>query len=97
MSNIFACIGRDQIDVLYERVAKRRADNQHYCEFFAAVDSITFQTEPNSDFLTDYWLTEILIDPEKTGGISRENVRFALDAENIEYHPLCKPLHLKLV
>jgi dTDP-4-amino-4,6-dideoxygalactose transaminase len=42
-------------------------------------------------------LTAILINPELTGGISREDVRLALDAENIESRPLWKPMHMQPV
>jgi dTDP-4-amino-4,6-dideoxygalactose transaminase len=97
MSNILAGIGRGQMEVLDERVAQRRANNQRYREFFAGVDGITFQTEPDADYFSNYWLTAILIDPAKTGGISREDVRLALDAENIESRPLWKPMHLQPV
>ena len=97
MSNIVAGIGRGQMEVLDKRVAQRRANNQRYREFFAGVDGITFQTEPNPDFFSNYWLTAILIDPAKTDGISREDVRLALDAENIESRPLWKPMHLQPV
>ena len=97
MSNIVAGIGRGQMEVLDERVAQRRANNQRYREFFTGVDGITFQTEPDADFFSNYWLTAILIDPAKTGGISREDVRFALDAENIESRPLWKPMHMQPV
>ena len=97
MSNILAGIGRGQMEVLDERVAQRRANNQRYREFFAGVDGITFQTEPDADYFSNYWLTAILIDPAKTDGISRENVRLALDADNIESRPLWKPMHLQPV
>jgi dTDP-4-amino-4,6-dideoxygalactose transaminase len=97
MSNIVAGIGRGQMEVLDERVAQRRANNQSYREFFAGVDGITFQTEPNTDYFSNYWLTAILIDSAKTGGISREDVRLALDAENIESRPLWKPMHMQPV
>lgn len=97
MSNIVAGIGRGQMEVLYERVAQRRGNNQRYREFFAGVDGITFQTEPDADYFSNYWLTAILIDPAKTRGISREDVRLALDAENIESRPLWKPMHLQPV
>jgi dTDP-4-amino-4,6-dideoxygalactose transaminase len=97
MSNIVAGIGRGQMEVLDERVAQRRDNNQRYREFFADVDGIIFQTEPNTDYFSNYWLTAILIDPAKTGGISREDVRLALDAENIESRPLWKPMHLQPV
>ena len=97
MSNIVAGIGRGQMEVLNERVAQRRANNQRYRDFFAGIDGVTFQTEPVADFFSNYWLTAILIDPELSGGISREDVRLALDAENIESRPLWKPMHMQPV
>ena len=97
MSNIVAGIGRGQMEVLDKRVAQRRANNQRYRDFFAGVDGVTFQTEPDADYFSNYWLTAILIDPTLTGGISREDVRLALDAENIESRPLWKPMHMQPV
>ncbi len=97
MSNIVAGIGRGQMEVLNERVAQRRANNQRYRDFFAGVAGVTFQTEPNADYFSNYWLTAILIDPVLSGGISREDVRLALDAENIESRPLWKPMHMQPV
>jgi len=97
MSNIVAGIGRGQMEVLNERVAERRANNQRYREFFAGVDGVTFQTEPDANYFSNYWLTAILIDPALSGGISREDVRLMLDAENIESRPLWKPMHMQPV
>jgi dTDP-4-amino-4,6-dideoxygalactose transaminase len=97
MSNIVAGIGRGQMEVLDERIAQRRANNQRYREFFKYIDGINFQSEPNADFYSNYWLTAILIDPAQTGGISREDVRLALDLENIESRPLWKPMHMQPV
>jgi dTDP-4-amino-4,6-dideoxygalactose transaminase len=97
MSNIVAGIGRGQMEVLDVRVAQRRANNQRYREFFKDIVGITFQTEPNADYFSNYWLTAILINPELTGGISREDVRLTLDAENIESRPLWKPMHMQPV
>lgn len=95
MSNIVAGIGRGQMKVLNERVAQRRANNKRYRNFFNSIPGISFQTEPNSDFFSNYWLTAILIDPVLTGGITRETVRLALNADNIESRPLWKPMHLQ--
>jgi dTDP-4-amino-4,6-dideoxygalactose transaminase len=97
MSNIVAGIGRGQMEVLEDRVAQRRANNQRYREFFKGVEGVQFQTEPNADFYSNYWLTAILINPELTGGISREQVRVALESENIESRPLWKPMHMQPV
>ncbi|NQV77758.1 MAG: DegT/DnrJ/EryC1/StrS family aminotransferase, partial [Lutibacter sp.] len=57
MSNIVAGIGRGQMEVIDERVAQRRANNQLYRDFFKGVNGITFQTEPNKDYFSNYWLT----------------------------------------
>lgn len=97
MSNIVAGIGRGQMEVLDQRVAQRRANNQRYRDFFSGIEGVTFQTEPDSDYFSNYWLTAILIDPGLTGGISREVVRLALYAENIESRPLWKPMHMQPV
>ncbi len=97
MSNIVAGIGRGQMEVLDERVVQRRANNQRYSDFFAGVDGVTFQTEPNADYFSNYWLTAILIEPSLTGGITREDVRLALDVDNIESRPLWKPMHMQPV
>jgi dTDP-4-amino-4,6-dideoxygalactose transaminase len=97
MSNIVAGIGRGQMEVLNERVNQRRANNQRYRDFFKNIAGVIFQSEPNTNYYSNYWLTAILIDPVLTGGISREEVRLALDAENIESRPLWKPMHLQPV
>jgi dTDP-4-amino-4,6-dideoxygalactose transaminase len=97
MSNIVAGIGRGQMEVLNERVAQRRANNFRYRELLSGVPGITFQTEPDQDYFSNYWLTAILIDPLLTGGITREDVRLALGAENIESRPLWKPMHMQTV
>jgi dTDP-4-amino-4,6-dideoxygalactose transaminase len=97
MSNIVAGIGRGQMQVLPERIEQRRKNNQYYRQHLAGIEGITFQTEPSPDFYSNYWLTSIIIDPEKTGGITREDIRLALEKENIESRPLWKPMHLQPV
>jgi dTDP-4-amino-4,6-dideoxygalactose transaminase len=42
-------------------------------------------------------LTSIIIDPTQTSGITREDLRIALDKANIESRPLWKPMHLQPV
>jgi dTDP-4-amino-4,6-dideoxygalactose transaminase len=44
----------------------------------------------------NFWLTCITIDPEQFGA-TREEVRVALAAHNIEARPIWKPLHLQPV
>jgi dTDP-4-amino-4,6-dideoxygalactose transaminase len=97
MSNVVAGIGRGQMLVLPQRVEQRRKNNQFYRYHLSDIEGITFQTEPSPDFYSNYWLTTIVIDPAKTGGITNENLRIALEGANIESRPLWKPMHLQPV
>lgn len=97
MSNVVAGIGRGQMLVLSERVKQRRANNEIYRKQFSDLKSISFQSEPTNDFFSNYWLTSILIDPVKSSGKTREDVRLALEADNIESRPLWKPMHMQPV
>jgi dTDP-4-amino-4,6-dideoxygalactose transaminase len=97
MSNVVAGIGRGQMQVLPQRVEQRRKNNQFYRQHLSGIEGIRFQTEPSSDFYSNYWLTSIIINPEKTGGLTREDLRLALEKANIESRPLWKPMHLQPV
>lgn len=97
MSNIAAGIGRGQMQVLNDRVNKRRENNAKYREFFKNIEGVQFQNEMDVDFYSNYWLTCILIDPKITNGIDREMVRKKLEEDNIESRPLWKPMHLQPV
>jgi dTDP-4-amino-4,6-dideoxygalactose transaminase len=92
MSNILAGIGRGQMQVLPERIKQRRANHDFYMEILAAVPGISFLPEPEG-FFSNRWLTTIQVDPKKTGGITREDIRQGLEAQNIESRPLWKPMH----
>lgn len=97
MSNISAGIGRGQMLVLEERVKQRRANFERYERYFKDFKGISCQPEPGPNFFSNRWLTTLLVDPSKTGGISREDIRLALEAENIEARPLWKPMHMQPV
>ena len=97
MSNIVAGIGRGQMEVLEDRILERRAMNKFYQDYFAAIEGVTVFKEPSEDFFSNHWLTAVVIDPEKTNGKSREDLRLALEAENIESRPIWKPMHLQPV
>ena len=96
MSNVLAGIGRGQMEVLDERVKQRRENNKRYREMLKNVEGISFLNEPEGHF-SNYWLTTILVDPVKTGGITREDIRLAMEKDNIEARPLWKPMHLQPV
>lgn len=95
MSNVVAAIGRAQLEVIEQRVARRREIAAHYKEAFAQVAGIKFMPEMDYGRHTR-WLSVVLIDAEKFG-CDREQIRLALEADNIESRPLWKPMHMQPV
>ena len=97
MSNICAGIGRGQMFVLEEHVARRREIHDLYVKLLDGVKGVKVMCQPEGgDFNSNYWLTCITVDPEEAG-FTREDVRLALDGDNIESRPLWKPMHLQPV
>jgi dTDP-4-amino-4,6-dideoxygalactose transaminase len=96
MSNVLAGIGRGQLEVLKDRVAARRNNFEKYKQYFSKHNNvgfnIQFQEEPTG-YYSNRWLTCILVDPSKNKGLSREEIRLAMEVENIETRPLWKPMH----
>lgn len=96
MSNICAGIGRGQMMVLEEHIARRREIHQQYKNAFQEIAGIEVFDNSSSDFDSNHWLTCILVDKKQTG-FTREDLRLAMDAANIETRPLWKPMHLQPV
>ena len=97
MSNICAGIGRGQMLVLDEHIRRRRENHARYVELLKGVPGVEVKCQPEGEgFVSNYWLTCITVDPREAG-FTREEVRLALDAANIESRPLWKPMHLQPV
>lgn len=95
LSNLLAAVGRGQLSVLEDRVAARRANFEVYARELGDLPGFAFM--PEADFgRATRWLSCVLVD-EKTSGVSREDLRLALEAANIESRPLWKPMHLQPV
>jgi dTDP-4-amino-4,6-dideoxygalactose transaminase len=96
MSNVLAGIGRGQLEVLNDRVEARRSNFDRYRQYFSKYNNagfnIQFQEEPDG-FYSNRWLTCILVDPTTNNGLTKEEIRLAMDEENIESRPLWKPMH----
>ncbi|MCX2739950.1 DegT/DnrJ/EryC1/StrS family aminotransferase [Pontibacter anaerobius] len=93
MSNVCAGIGRGQMEVLDQRVEKRRSNYTFYKEAFADIDAIKFVEEPGAYFYSNRWLSTVLVE----GDVTREDIRLHLEKDNIETRPLWKPMHLQPV
>lgn len=96
MSNICAGIGRGQMFVLDDHVSRRREIHALYTSLLKDVDGIEVMQNPDENTESNFWLTCILVDPQKAGK-TREDIRLKLEAENIETRPLWKPMHLQPV
>jgi dTDP-4-amino-4,6-dideoxygalactose transaminase len=93
MSNLLAALGRAQLESLPERVATRRRIRDRYVDVLGDVPGLSFMPEAPYG-TTNAWLTCVVIDPDAFGA-DREEVRLALEAEDIEARPLWKPMHLQ--
>ena len=91
LSNIAAAIGLGQIEVLEKRVNRRREIFQTYFQNLSDIDSISFQLEPNDNYLSNRWLSTFKFN---NGENPLSLINF-LDKNNIESRPLWKPMHLQ--
>jgi dTDP-4-amino-4,6-dideoxygalactose transaminase len=49
----------------------------------------------NDDYCPNYWLSAVLISANASHGVSSDDLRIALQEENIESRPLWKPMHMQ--
>ena len=95
LSNVLAGIGRGQLRALDDRVAARRRVFEAYVEALDDLPGLEFMPEAEWGTHTR-WLTCLTIDPDAFGA-TREDVRLALEARNVEARPVWKPMHLQPV
>jgi dTDP-4-amino-4,6-dideoxygalactose transaminase len=95
LSNVLAAIGRGQLRVLEERIAARKRNYDFYRTALSDLPGIEF-LHHGCYGRSNHWLTCITVDPERFGA-SREDIRVALERDNIEARPVWKPLHLQPV
>jgi dTDP-4-amino-4,6-dideoxygalactose transaminase len=91
MSNVSAAIGRGQMKVLNERVAKRRNIYKLYQNYLSSNKKVKMMPNDETTYFANNWLTSILI---------KDNMKVIplieyLETFNIEARPLWKPMHLQ--
>ena len=92
MSNICAGIGRGQMEVLPERIKRRREIFEIYKNELGKIEGINFLSEPDGCY-SNRWLTTILFSEQHFSVGKNEALRLHLEKQNIESRPLWKPLH----
>jgi len=90
MSNVVAGIGRGQLKVLDQRVAKKKYIFEYYKRELGQLDGVEFMpindwNEPN------YWLSVLTL----KGEVKPLDVMIKLEEENIESRPVWKPMHMQ--
>lgn len=95
MSNICAGVGLGQMKILEQNIKSRRSINNFYREIFHDLKGVTLFEIVNQDYFSNYWLSAILIEPNKITNKNRESLRLAFENANIESRPLWKPMHLQ--
>ncbi|MDP2318106.1 MAG: aminotransferase class I/II-fold pyridoxal phosphate-dependent enzyme [Acidobacteriota bacterium] len=95
LSNVLAAIGRGQLATLPARVVARRKVFDRYVSDLGGLPGITFMPEASYG-RGNRWLTCLTIDAAQFGA-TREDVRLALEADDIESRPVWKPMHLQPV
>lgn len=96
MSNICAGIGRGQMTVLPQHIARRREIHTLYTRLLEHVPGIVVMQNPDADYDSNFWLTCITVDPERTG-ITADEIRVHLESQNIESRLLWRPMHMQPV
>ncbi|KAB7609844.1 aminotransferase class I/II-fold pyridoxal phosphate-dependent enzyme [Amylibacter sp. SFDW26] len=92
LSNICAGIGLGQMEVLDDRVARRREINARYRKELGR-SGIQFMPEQKGCY-SSQWLTAATFD-EDILGVCRETIRLKLMQDEVETRPLWKPMHMQ--
>ena len=89
MSNVLAAIGVAQMEVIDERVSKKREIFGWYQEFLQDIDEIKFMPELENS-RGNRWLTALTFEITGFNAIIK-----ALEEINVESRPLWKPMHMQ--
>lgn len=90
LSNIVAGIGRGQIQVLDERIKKKKWIFEYYKEAFKEINELEMQPI-QKDRKSNYWLSCMTI--SKNSKVKPLDIILALENENIEARNIWNPMH----
>ena len=93
LSNVCGAIGCGQMDVLPERVKRRRYIHDIYMAELGSMPGVTVQTNPSTDYNSNFWLTTVQLDDAD----APDRIRLALAAEKIETRLLWRPMQMQPV
>lgn len=90
MSNVVAGIGRGQLKVLGERIAKKKYIYEYYKRELGCLEGVHMM--PMNEWQdSNCWLSCITL----SGQVKPLDIMLALEEENIESRPIWKPMHMQ--
>ena len=89
MSNVLAAIGVAQMEVLQDRVQRRREIFEIYTQELSYIDEVSFMPEVANSY-GNRWLSTITLDTTNPLKLIEH-----LSKQNIESRPLWKPMHMQ--
>lgn len=92
MSNVVAGIGRGQLKVLDDRIAKKKEIYETYKKCFKDIEDIEMMNI-SKDGESNYWLSCMTINEDSN--VKPLDIILALEKENIESRPVWKPMHMQ--
>lgn len=95
LSNVSAGIGCGQMEVLADRVERRREIHGLYAKLLGDIPEVRVHGNPSADVNSNFWLTTILFDERL--GFTPEDLRQYLDTNNIESRWLWRPMNMQPV
>lgn len=95
LSNVSAAIGVGQLEMIEQKVARRRTICARYADAFLDVPGVEVMPEPVGR-RSSRWLTCVTVDPA-ISRCGKDEVIAACTAADIEVRPLWKPMHLQPV
>ncbi|MGB3260087.1 DegT/DnrJ/EryC1/StrS family aminotransferase [Paenisporosarcina sp.] len=90
MSNVVAGIGRGQLKVLSQRVAKKKYIYEFYKRQLGYLEGVEMMPSNEWDD-PNYWLSSITLN----GKVKPIDIMDVLEKENIESRPVWKPMHMQ--
>lgn len=94
MSNVVAGIGRGQLKVLEDRIAKKKEIFDTYKDAFKDIEEIQMHDASENE-RSNYWLSVMTL--KENSKVKPIDIMEALERENIESRPVWKPMHLQPV
>ena len=93
LSNVSASIGCAQMEVLGERVERRRRIHDIYAEAFRGNRHIVVQSNPEEMYKSNFWLSTILLN--ESSPVGADELRQRLATHGIETRLLWRPMHMQ--